>query len=460
MSYRSINPATGEELAEYDILSPAGATELVTRVRAAFLEWRELSIAQRIPYFKRLAGVLRRNSDRWGRLITLEMGKPIGEARAEVEKCAWLAEVYAENAERWLAEEEMTADGRSHRVVYQPLGVILSIMPWNFPFWQALRFGVPALMAGNTSVLKHASNVPQCALAIEEAFREAGFPDNTFRTALVNHQGVETILGLEAVQGVSLTGSTAAGSRVAALAGEHLRKIVLELGGSDPFIVLDDADVEFTAAQAVRGRTLNTGQSCIAAKRFIVHKAVAESFIQRFAELMSRLRIGDPLDEATQIGPLVNAAAVEELEGQLAQSVGLGARVVTGGHRPDRSGSFFEPTVVVDVRPGMRVMDEEVFGPIAPVVVVDDDETAIRTANATPFGLGGSVWTPDLRRGEQLARRIDAGSVFVNSIVKSDPRMPFGGIKGSGFGRELSWFGLREFVNIKGLNVYEHGNRE
>ncbi|MFH1845240.1 MAG: NAD-dependent succinate-semialdehyde dehydrogenase [bacterium] len=457
MEYQTTNPATGKVIATHQTMSGAEVQAIAQASYDAFLGWRELSLAERLPYFPRLAAALRKNLDRYAGLITLEMGKAISESRAEVEKCAWLAEVYGDNAPGWLAEEEVAADGRKHRIVYQPLGIVFSIMPWNYPFWQAIRFAVPALVAGNTSILKHASNVTQCALAIEEAFQEAGFPENVFRTVLADHQTVADLIADDLIAGVSLTGSTGAGQRIGAAAGHNLKKVVLELGGSDPFIVLEDADIEFAARGAVAGRTLSNGQSCIAAKRFIVVESVAGSFATRFAELMSQVKVGDPTDPENQVGAIVNEEGLNELLDQLERSVAMGAKVLTGGKRLDRPGFFLAPTVLTDVTLDMPVAREEVFGPIAPVIVVKDEAEAIRVANDSEFGLGGSVWTRDLERGERVARRLEAGTVFVNSIVKSDPRMPFGGVKKSGIGRELAQFGLREFVNVKGINVYDHG---
>ena len=384
-------------------------------------------MTRRAAYMKDLAAVLHRNTEQYARLMSLEMGKPIGEARAEVEKCAWLSDFYAEKAPGWLQDEEVVADGLRHRVVYQPLGVVLSIMPWNYPFWQALRFGVPTLAAGNTSILKHASNVTGCSLAIEEAFREAGFPENVFRSVVTDHDTVAGIMARPEVQGVSLTGSTEVGRRIAEMAGRQLKKVVLELGGSDPFIVLEDADIEFAARGAVTGRTLCTGQSCIAAKRFIVVEAVAEAFSRRFAQLMQELTVGDPLDQATNIGAMVNEQELSTLQAQLEDAVDRGGRVLCGGGRLDRPGCFFPPTVVTDTTGDMRVVREEVFGPIAPIIVVKDEDEAVRVANDSEFGLGGSVWTADVERGEKVARRLEVGTAFVNSFVKSDPRMPFGG---------------------------------
>lgn len=457
MKFQTTNPATGEVLGEYETMSREEVFAIVEACHQAYQKWRGLEVKERVPYFLRLAEVLRENRDRYAALITQEMGKPIGEARAEIEKCAWAAEVFSERGPEWLADEHFEADGKEHVVTFQPLGVILSIMPWNFPFWQALRFGIPTVLAGNTSVLKHSNTVPECALAIEEAFRLAGFPEYAFRAVLADHATIADLIASDVVRGVSLTGSTAAGERIAELAGKHLKKVVLELGGSDPFIVLDDADVDLAAQKAAAARAQNAGQSCIAAKRFIVMEGVADAFAERFAEHLGRLKVGDPMDEGTEVGPLVNAQAADDMEGLLEDAVEKGARVVSGGARMETKGYFFQPTVLTNVRPEMRVVAEESFCPVAPIITVRDEEEALRVANDTEFGLGGSVWTRDLERGVRLARRIEAGTLFVNSITKSDPRMPFGGIKRSGLGRELSRFGIREFVNVKAVNVYEHG---
>jgi succinate-semialdehyde dehydrogenase/glutarate-semialdehyde dehydrogenase len=457
MEFKTVNPATGDVIRTWSIMTPDEVMQTAGLVNEAFRQWRRLSVEERAPFFRKLAGVLRENLEDWAVLITTEMGKPITEARAEIEKCAWMAEVYADNAVSWLAEEEVVADGRKHTVTFQPLGVVFSIMPWNYPFWQALRFAVPGLMAGNTSLLKHASNVTGCAFAIEQAFVQAGFPANVFRTIVPDYETVSNLIGSDIVQGVSLTGSTQVGRHIGAQAGRHLKKVVLELGGSDPFIVLEDTDIEFAARGAVTGRMLTAGQSCIASKRFIVVASVVEAFTDRFAELMGELKVGDPRQEDTQVGSLVNEAAITELEEQLAQSVTLGARVLCGGRRLPGRGCFFPPTVVTNTRPGMRLVDEEVFGPIAPIISVEDEVEAVAVANASEFGLGGSVWTRDLDRGERVARAVDSGTLFVNSITKSDPRMPFGGVKNSGLGRELSHYGLKEFVNVKGVNIYDNG---
>jgi len=457
MTYQTINPGTGQIIDSYDTMPITEILKAAHRSDEAYRVWRGTSLRNRSRYIRQLGEALRDKKGEYARLMTLEMGKPISEAVAEVEKCAWLCDVYADNGEAWLQEERVEADGMEHHVVFEPLGVILSIMPWNYPFWQALRFAVPGILAGNTSILKHASNVPQCAFAIEDAFTRAGFPGNVFTTVLADHDGVAALISSDLIRGVSLTGSTAAGARIAEEAGRNLKKVVLELGGSDPFIVLDDANVEFAAQNAAKGRMLNTGQSCIAAKRFIVMRSAAPAFSKRFADIMSSLTIGDPMDSKTQVGAIVSEEALAELMSQLDQAVESGATVLTGGRRVERPGFFLEPTVVTDTTKDMHIVSQEVFGPIAPIIVVENEDEAVSVANETEFGLGGSVWTSDLKRGANLARRLESGTVFVNSIVKSDPRMPFGGVKKSGIGRELSKYGLREFVNIKGLNIYSHG---
>ncbi len=454
-AYQTTNPATGETVASYETMDHAAAEAVLAAAHEVQPAWAARPLADRAVLAGKLAAVLRKHKAEWARLMTLEMGKPIAQSGAEIDKCAWLCEVYAERAGEWLADAPVAADGRDHRVVYQPLGVVLSIMPWNFPFWQALRFGVPTLLAGNTSVLKHARNVSGCALALADAFAEAGFPGGAFGVVLADHEVTGKLLDDPRTAAVSLTGSTAAGQRVAERAGRLLKPTVLELGGSDPFVVLADADLDRAVAAAAQGRLQNTGQSCAAAKRFLVERPVAEEFTGRFAAAMAAYRPGDPLDPATELGPLVDADAVNESLAQITDAREHGARLVCGGVRPDRPGSFLEPTLLADVTPSMRVWREEVFGPVAPVMAVADAEEALALANATDFGLAGAVWTADAARGEEFARRLQCGVAFVNSMVKSDPRMPFGGIKQSGLGRELSWFGLRAFTNAKGLNFYD-----
>jgi succinate-semialdehyde dehydrogenase/glutarate-semialdehyde dehydrogenase len=377
------------------------------------------------------------------------MGKPIVEAEAEVEKCAWTATWFAENGERLLAEEPVDSTGTESYVRFQPLGVILAVMPWNFPFWQAFRAGLPALTAGNVMILKHSSNVPQSALAIEEVFREAGVPEGVFQTLLIGSAAVERLIADRRVAGVTLTGSDKAGMLVAESAGKALKKTVLELGGSDPFIVLADADIGAAATVACRARNQNNGQSCIAAKRFIVEESVADEFEQRFVSAVAALKVGNPMDRANQVGPLARADLVDDLERQVAESVRLGARPLTGGKRIQGDGYYFEPTVLVNVRPGMPAYHEETFGPVAAVIRVKDEDEALHVANDTEYGLGSNIWTSDVERGKRLAERVEAGLVFINGMVASDARLPFGGVKRSGYGRELAEYGIKEFVNIQ-----------
>jgi succinate-semialdehyde dehydrogenase/glutarate-semialdehyde dehydrogenase len=445
----AVNPATEEVIASFDAFGPEEVEMALADANDAFLAWRERPIAERAVPMRALAAILRERAERYARLITLEMGKPITEAKAEIEKCAWACEQFAESAARYLADEEIRSTARRSIVAFQPLGVVLAVMPWNFPFWQVVRFAAPALMAGNAGVLKHASNVPQCALAIEEAIRDAGFPQGLLRAVLVSGSGIEPIIADDRIRAITLTGSSDTGSRIAELAGRALKKTVLELGGSDPFIVLADADLDIAAASAVRARNQNTGQSCIAAKRFIVVESVAAEFERRFAKGVEDLVLGDPIDSATQIGPLARRDLLDALERQVDASVRAGARVLTGGERLAGKGYFFRPTVLGDVSREMPAFREETFGPVAAVGRVRDADEAVRVANDSAFGLGASIWTRDAAEGERLARRIESGSVFVNGIVASDPRLPFGGIKRSGYGRELSAFGAREFTNVQ-----------
>src|SRR5690242_14730183 len=396
-----------------------------------------------------VAGVLRADKSRYASLLTSEMGKPIVEAEAEVEKCAWTAGWFAENAERLLADQPLESTASVSYVRFQPLGVILAVMPWNFPFWQAFRAGLPALSAGNVMLLKHSSNVPQAALAIEEVFREAGVPEGVFQTLLIGSAAVERIIADRRVAGVTLTGSDKAGMLVAESAGKALKKTVLKLGGSDPFIVLADADVAAAATVACRARNQNNGQSCIAAKRFIVEEPVADEFEKRFAAAVAALKVGNPMDRANQVGPLARADLVDDLEQQVKESVRLGARPAVGGGRIDGDGYYFQPTVLTNVRPGMPVYHEETFGPVAAVIRVKDADDALRVANDTDFGLGSNLWTSDVQRAKELAERVEAGLVFINGMVASDARLPFGGVKRSGYGRELSEYGIKEFTNIQ-----------
>jgi succinate-semialdehyde dehydrogenase/glutarate-semialdehyde dehydrogenase len=447
---RSIDPSNGDELATFPELNAAGIEAAVVRAWTSRHAWRDAGMDLRTALLRSAAGVLRAEKARFAALMTSEMGKPIVEAEAEIEKCAWTATWIADNAARLLADEPIESTATKSYVRFQPLGVILAVMPWNFPFWQAFRAALPALAAGNVMLLKHSSNVPQCALAIEDVFREAGVPKGVFQTLLIGSGAVEGIVADHRVAGVTLTGSEAAGMQVAAAAGKALKKSVLELGGSDPFIVLEDADVKAAATVACRARNQNNGQSCIAAKRFIVAEPVAKEFEERFTAAVAALKVGDPKDRGNQVGPLARADLVDDLERQVKESVKKGAKAVTGGKRLDIDGGyFFEPTVLTGVKPGMPVFSEETFGPVAAVIRVRDAEEALRVANDTDFGLGSSIWTADVERGQMLAERVEAGLVFINGMVASDARLPFGGIKRSGYGRELSSYGIREFTNIQ-----------
>ena len=445
----SVEPSTEAIRARFDPHSSSDVSLSIVAADAAFRVWREVPIADRAVPMHALARILRERKDRYARLITTEMGKPIGEALAEIEKCALTCDFYADRAAEFLADEYVATNARESFVAFEPLGVILAVMPWNYPFWQVIRFLGPALMAGNAALLKHASNVPQCALALEEAVRDAGFPKDLLRTLLVSGAQVEPVIADDRVRAVTLTGSTATGSRIAELAGRAVKKTVLELGGSDPFIVLRDADIGGAAATAVRARFQNAGQSCIAAKRFLVDAPIAAEFERRFADAIRALRVGDPLDPSTQVGPLAREDLREALERQVEGSVRMGARVVVGGKRRAGKGWFYEPTLLAGVTEEMPVLKEETFGPVAALLAVRDADEAVRVANSSPYGLGAALWTADLERARALARRIESGSVFINGMVASDPRLPFGGTKQSGYGRELSSFGIREFVNVQ-----------
>jgi succinate-semialdehyde dehydrogenase/glutarate-semialdehyde dehydrogenase len=446
---KAINPATEELIREYPEPDDQEVAARLAAAEQAFQAWRRVPFAERGRLMSAAADLLRERRDEYGRLMTDEMGKPIAAAEGEIDKCAWLCDFYAEHAESFLAGEAVATDASRSSVRYDPLGPVLAVMPWNFPFWQVFRFAAPALMAGNVGLLKHAGNVPGTALAIEEVFRDAGFPDGTFTTLLVGSDRVAGLIRNPAVRAVTLTGSERAGMEVAAEAGRCLKKTVLELGGSDPFIVLADADPAEAARQAARARTINSGQSCIAAKRFIVDETIADAFEEELSRSMDALKIGDPLDRATEVGPLARADLLDDLDDQVRRTVEAGAVLKTGGHRIAGTGWFYAPTVLTGVRPGMAAFDEETFGPVAAVIRARGTDDAIELANRSRYGLGASLWTSDAVRAEALAGEIEAGCVFVNGIVKSDPRLPFGGIKSSGYGRELSAVGIREFVNIK-----------
>jgi succinate-semialdehyde dehydrogenase / glutarate-semialdehyde dehydrogenase len=446
---KSINPATGETLATFETLDDRAIESKLERAMTTWRAWRQTSFKERSALMSRAADVLEADAQPLGRMITLEMGKPIGAAVDEVRKCARGCRFYAERAPALLADEEIATEASRSYVRYDPLGVILAVMPWNFPFWQVFRFAAPALMAGNVGVLKHASNVPQAAVAIEDVFTRAGFPSGAFQTLLISSAQVAKVIDDDRVSAVTLTGSEGAGRDVASRAGRAIKKTVLELGGSDPFIVMPSADMERAVATAVKARAVNNGQSCIAAKRFIVHESIADAFVERFSKSMAALRVGDPLSAETDIGPLATPVIVDELEAQVRASVQAGARVVTGGGRLDRPGNFFAPTVLVDIPQDSPAYREELFGPVASVFRARDVDDAIRIANDSTFGLGSSVWTNDAGERAKFIAGIEAGQVFVNAMVASDPRVPFGGVKHSGYGRELSAHGIREFVNAK-----------
>jgi succinate-semialdehyde dehydrogenase / glutarate-semialdehyde dehydrogenase len=446
---RSVNPATGTILTEYPDHDDAELARRLAASTAAFPLWRSRSFAERGAVVRATATRLRARRDELARLMTLEMGKPIAQAEAEVEKCAWVCEHFAQHAEHDLAPQPVASDATRSYVRCDPLGAVLAVMPWNFPFWQVFRCAAPALMAGNVVLLKHASNVPGCALAIEDVFREAGLPPGAFVTLLVPAAAVPGIVAHDAVAAVSLTGSEPAGAAVAAVAGHALKKCVLELGGSDPFIVLADADVERVAPAAVNARLLNNGQSCIAAKRFIVEAPLYDRFAAAFMHHMRSATAGDPLDRTVTLGPLARPDLRDELHAQVTRSVAAGAVLLAGGTVPGGPGAFYPATVLGEVQPGMAAFEEETFGPVAALIRARNAQHAVALANRSRYALGASVWSADAAKAEGLARDIEAGQVFVNGIVKSDPRLPFGGIKRSGYGRELSAVGIREFVNLK-----------
>ncbi len=453
MAFTTLNPATGELVEEYPVWEAEQLEAALAQCHAATNRWQATSMAERSTLMHQAAEQLRSRADELAGLITLEMGKLLKEAKAEVAKCAWVCDYYAEQAPAFLADDVIESDAGHSLIAYQPLGTVLAVMPWNFPFWQVFRFAAPTLMAGNTGVLKHASNVPRCALAIESVFRDAGFPVGVFRTLMISASQVEGVIRDSRIHAVTLTGSEPAGRKVAATAGEVLKPSVLELGGSDPFIVLEDAELGLAVSQGLASRFLNSGQSCIAAKRFIVVDAVADEFVTRFCVEVEGLMAGDPNDSATTLAPMAREDLRDELHQQVEESVAEGAVVVTGGFPLKRDGAYYAATILDRVKPGQRAYREELFGPVAIVIRARDEADALRIANDSPFGLGGSIWTADSERGEAAARRLQSGCAFVNGMVKSDPRLPFGGIKNSGYGRELSLLGIREFVNAKTIWV-------
>lgn len=452
MQTKSINPYTEEVMAEYDLLTWEETKEKIEKARKRFEKWKYVPLSTRVELLKNLASVLRENKRKYAEIITKEMGMIIRSSTASVEKCAWLCDYYAENAERFLADEHIETQNKKSYISYEPLGIVFEIMPWNFPFWQVFRQAVPSITAGNVCILKHASNVPQCALAIEEIFTQAGYCNNVFTSLIVDSKTAMRIINEDLVDAVSLTGSNAAGEKVGEIAGKRIKPVVLELGGSDPFIVLEDADIDKAVKAGVFSRTLNSGQSCIAAKRFIVRDEVAGEFTRKFTEEMEKLKIGNPLDEATDIAPLARPEFVEELKDQLKDAVDKNGKVIQVMNQTAK-GYFFPPCVVSNTTENMDIIKNEVFGPIAPIITVKTDDEAVRIANNTAYGLGAAIFSKDIERAERMAKRIQTGTVAINDFVKSDPRLPFGGTKKSGIGRELSELGIKEFVNKKTIVV-------
>ncbi|HET56384.1 MAG TPA: NAD-dependent succinate-semialdehyde dehydrogenase [Ignavibacteria bacterium] len=449
MPLETINPATGELVKSFTEMTKKEVDDIIDHAHDAFLSWQNVSFTERSKFMMNAANVLRERKEEYGKILTLEMGKTIKQAIAEVEKCAWVCEYYAKNTEKILKQELIETDASESYVQFDPIGVVLAVMPWNFPFWQVFRFAAPALMAGNVGILKHASNVPMSALAIEQIFSLAGFPQNTFKTLLIGSSQVSDIIKNPKVKAATLTGSEYAGKKVASACGNELKKTVMELGGSDPFIILKDANLDEAINSAVNARLINNGQSCIAAKRFIVVKEIYDEFEKKFVEKMKKVKIGDPMKEDTELGPMAREDLLIELDEQVKKSIKMGAKLLCGGGRLNRQGYYYPATVIADSKPEMPSYDEELFGPVASLFKADDDNDAIRIANDSPFGLGASLWCNDLEKAKSFATKIESGSVFINGMVKSDPRLPFGGVKISGYGRELSHYGIKEFVNIK-----------
>ena len=449
----TVNPTSGQILNEYENMTKENINELVRRAREAFSDWKK-DIQKRADSLYAFADEIRKNKENLAVTATREMGKAIKESRSEIDKCAWTIEYYADNGKIFTSDEIVNTDARKSVIIFEPIGVIGSIMPWNFPYWQALRFAAPSLMAGNTIVLKPASATMQCGIEIEKAFINAGIPRGIFQTMIGDSSTAETLIDSE-INAVTFTGSVQVGGKVAQRATSQLKKTVLELGGSDPFIVCEDADIEKASTGAVKGRFINCGQSCIASKRFIITKEIAGEFIEKFVSKTEKLRVGDPLLDDTDIGPLVNSKSLNNIENIVSKSIKEGAEVATGGERSNSNGFFYRPTIMKKVSPKMEVASEEVFGPIAPVITVEEERDAIKVANNSKYGLGASIWTQDLEKAEKLSRAIESGIVTVNNVVISDPRVPFGGIKNSGFGRELSRYGMLEFVNVKSIRFYD-----
>ncbi len=454
MAYETVNPATGEKIKTFEGLSDADMKMAIEKADETFHSWKKTSFSKRAELLKKVGELLRERKEKLGKLMTLEMGKPIKDGVSEAEKCAWVCDFYAEKAEEFLSEEPVESDASESFLAYNPLGVVLAVMPWNFPFWQVFRFAAPATMAGNTALLKHASNVPQCAMAIEKLFKDAGYPAGVFQTLLIDSDQVPDLLEHPAVKAATLTGSEYAGSAVAKKAGEMIKKTVLELGGSDPYVVLADADLEEAAKTCATSRMINSGQSCIAAKRFIVEKSVIAEFTHLFTEQMKTFEMGDPSDENTNLGPMARTDLRDDIHEQVQKSIEAGAVCTLGGEIPDKDGAWYPATILTGVKKGMEAFDEEIFGPVAAIIEAEDEDHAIELANDSKYGLGAAVFTKDIEKGRKIAsEKLEAGCCFVNEFVRSDPRLPFGGIKTSGYGRELSRQGIREFVNLKTVYV-------
>ncbi len=453
MSIKTINPSTEDVIAEYQIITDAELKNKVAKSREAFSKWKS-DPKRRAMFLHLLSEELRKNKESLAKIATQEMGKAIKESLAEVEKCAWVMEFYGDNGQAFLNTEVINTDARKSFIAFEPIGIIASIMPWNFPYWQALRFAAPSLMAGNTIILKPASVTMNCGLEIENMFHKAGFPEGVFQTLVSDSHMAEKLIDSD-INAVTFTGSNIAGAKVAQRASSQIKKCVLELGGSDPFIVCSDADIDKASSGAVKGRFINCGQSCIASKRFFVTRNIAKEFIEQFVQKVEKLNMGDPMSETTDIGPLVNVNGLNRIETMVSDAVAKGAHVLTGGKRLKSKGYFYAPTVLDNVTPEMMVASEEVFGPVAPVTVVEDEQEAIRLANQSQYGLGASIWTKNLDKADKLSGLVESGIVSVNNVVISDPRIPFGGVKHSGFGRELSRYGMLEFVNIKSVRYYD-----
>lgn len=449
-----INPSTGKKIREYDSMSSQEVQAIIEKMQISYVSWRRTSFAERAKLLRQAAQILRNKKTSLATLMGEEMGKIYAQGIGEVEKCAWVCEYYADQAAAFLSNEPVATEAQESFVSFQPLGIVLAVMPWNFPLWQVFRFAAPALMAGNGGLLKHASNVPGCALAIEEIFQEAGFPQNIFRSVLIGGAQVAEVIAHPSIKAVTLTGSTPAGKAVASKAGAMLKKTVLELGGSDPYVILEDANLEEAVKACVTSRLINSGQSCIAAKRFIVVKPLIEKFEAAMLELMQNIRLGDPFEEGTQLGPMARIDLRDEIHQQVLESLNQGANCLLGGNIPDREGAYYPATILNQVKPGMPAYDDEIFGPVAAIIEAKDEQQAIDIANDSIFGLGAALFTQNLERGKEIAEKyLEAGACFVNDYVRSDPRLPFGGIKESGYGRELSTYGIREFVNIKTVYI-------